>query len=145
MTKCNQCQQVKEENCFSKNQKRCKSCNNTNVKNYYANNPEYQLSLKMRAAESEKKCTEALKNFKLKYGCRFCDEKEPRCLQFHHFNPSEKKFQINGNGKRNIQSYKDEISKCEILCANCHIKVHANILHLETPRVFDLDQLIKTW
>jgi len=54
-------------------------------------------------------------------------------LTFHHRNPDEKIFSL-GNMSTNIKSVaelrdhiKDEIDKCDILCANCHVLEHSDI------------------
>jgi 5-methylcytosine-specific restriction endonuclease McrA len=50
-------------------------------------------------------------------------------LTFHHKNPKEKKFTISGvkTGKT-ITQIKDEISKCVILCVDCHREYEAGRL-----------------
>jgi len=58
--------------------------------------------------------------------CLRCGERDPRCLQFHHSRGSRKDFDMAnaawlGNSLERIFS---EIEKCEILCANCHLKEH---------------------
>ncbi len=49
-----------------------------------------------------------------------------KALQFHHRNPAEKEFELD---IRSICSRAEtvilaEASKCDLLCANCHIEVH---------------------
>lgn len=65
-------------------------------------------------------------------GCVVCGEKEPCCLHLHHLDPSTKehKFsQLVHNGQ--AQAFIREIAKgIVVLCANCHAKVHANIIAL---------------
>lgn len=66
-----------------------------------------------------------INNFKAEKGCSRCGESDPRVLQFHHSDPTEKDSKIS----RLIESAsKDrlwaEIAKCEVVCANCHIKIH---------------------
>lgn len=56
--------------------------------------------------------------------CFRCEESDYCCLDFHHtrdklFNLSKKSFQ----GKT-LDDVKKEITKCIILCANCHRKLH---------------------
>lgn len=58
--------------------------------------------------------------------CMYCEENEPRCLHFHHREPSEKKFNLSQATKYTLNQVKAEIEKCDLLCANCHAKVHAN-------------------
>jgi hypothetical protein len=45
-------------------------------------------------------------------------------LQFHHLDPSKKDFAISGVS-RSFDSMKNEVDKCKMLCANCHIETHA--------------------
>ena len=59
--------------------------------------------------------------------CNRCHETHPACLQFHHTDPKEKEASLaiairRGWGRKRLLS---EISKCEVLCANCHAKHHA--------------------
>lgn len=53
-------------------------------------------------------------------GCARCKNQDPRVLEFHHVRGG-KLFNIsqgeNAGWVRNIE----EIAKCEVLCANCHI------------------------
>lgn len=57
--------------------------------------------------------------------CDVCGESHPACLDFHHRNPVEKSFTIsNLSWKVSTEKLFDEIAKCDILCANCHRKLH---------------------
>ncbi|MEF8787340.1 MAG: hypothetical protein V5A45_15545 [Haloarculaceae archaeon] len=63
---------------------------------------------------------------KAESGCRRCGQTEVACLEYHHTNPELKEKAIgelitHGHGK---QSLREEMAKCEILCANCHRKEH---------------------
>jgi 5-methylcytosine-specific restriction endonuclease McrA len=58
--------------------------------------------------------------------CLLCDwNKFTQILQFHHINSKNKKHEIN---KLKIQGtltqLKEEISKCVLLCPNCHLEFH---------------------
>lgn len=57
--------------------------------------------------------------------CWLCNESDLVALDFHHINPDNKSFNISGNGlcKSKAKRYA-ELSKCALLCANCHRKVH---------------------
>ena len=65
-----------------------------------------------------------------KPGCKYCGEMEPVCLDFHHRDPSMKSFTIGKHtgSKYDLSKLREEIAKCDILCRNCHAKVHAGIL-----------------
>ena len=44
-------------------------------------------------------------------------------LTFHHRDPSKKEFQISGAMMR-LEKFLEEVKKCDLLCANCHIEHH---------------------
>lgn len=50
----------------------------------------------------------------------------PAGFQFHHIDPQYKKFEVNGNGLL-LKESREEIKKCKLLCACCHIIEHSNI------------------
>ena len=49
----------------------------------------------------------------------------PGSFQFHHKDPSNKGHQINGNKLLTADRW-NEVKKCELLCANCHMAEHSN-------------------
>jgi hypothetical protein len=62
---------------------------------------------------------------KAERGCSSCDESHPACLNFHHRDPELKLFEIGGGVvSRSKESIEREISKCIVLCSNCHDKLH---------------------
>ena len=60
---------------------------------------------------------------KIKFTCE-----ERSILQFHHLDPSQKEFalsDINFNALSfNMKMLKEEVNKCQLLCANCHAEQH---------------------
>lgn len=48
-------------------------------------------------------------------------------IEFHHIDPSTKEFNIGSKRIANVDKIRDEISKCVILCANCHREHHAGM------------------
>ncbi len=59
-------------------------------------------------------------------GCIKCGEKHPAALDFHHRDPSKKEITINGmlEGKYGPAKIDIEMQKCDVLCSNCHRKLH---------------------
>lgn len=59
-------------------------------------------------------------------------------LQFHHRDPTTKRFAISGRGlARAIATLREEAAKCVLLCANCHVEVelgHATLRRAEPDR-----------
>ena len=52
-------------------------------------------------------------------GCVDCGEPDPLVLEFDHL--GDKKFNIaKGLRNRSWQALRDEIAKCDVVCANCH-------------------------
>ena len=48
----------------------------------------------------------------------------PYVYDFHHKNPEEKEFTISEQMLVSTERFQKEISKCILLCANCHRKEH---------------------
>tara|TARA_Y100000310_G_scaffold91334_1_gene88685 strand:+ start:6001 stop:6831 length:831 start_codon:yes stop_codon:yes gene_type:complete len=63
-----------------------------------------------------------IKEFLLANPCIKCDEDNPVCLCFHHTDPSQKNCAVSELVDRgsSIERMNKEISKCNILCMNCH-------------------------
>jgi transposase-like protein len=85
--------------------------------------------IKRRVAASERKYRlyEYLQRIKAQARCKYCGENHPAVLQFHHRDPKEKEFDISTfiyhqrGGPARLEA---EIAKCDILCANCHLRYH---------------------
>ena len=55
----------------------------------------------------------------------------PVIMEFHHRDPEKKLFNISSPTKGSSQADLEvEIAKCDVLCANCHNLVTANVAHL---------------
>jgi hypothetical protein len=50
-----------------------------------------------------------------------------KALSFHHKDPAEKDFTLSDEGDRNLDILREEIKKCILLCANCHIEEHTRL------------------
>lgn len=89
---------------------------------YYERNKElYRLRQIERRARNKSIINEAKK-----LGCSRCKENHPACIDFHHIDESTKSFTIGDFMKVNcgIERLLAEISKCVLLCSNCHRKLH---------------------
>jgi len=54
-------------------------------------------------------------------------------LHFHHLDPSTKAFSIAHEGvTRAIDTMRQEVKKCVLLCARCHAEVEAGVATLPT-------------
>jgi len=136
MKKCYTCQQEKETVEFNKSKCRkdglnsiCKECSKKRSKQYYKENTEYHRKAVYR---NKQQYGEQLRGWisDLKSGgCCICGEKEICCLDFHHIDSKTKDFAISSL-VYNLSRKKlgNELTKCAIVCSNCHRKIHIGVL-----------------
>lgn len=48
-------------------------------------------------------------------------------LEFHHKNPKEKDFKLSVGNTMSWKEYKNEASKCILVCSNCHKEIHSKM------------------
>ncbi len=91
---------------------------------WYRQNAEYVKARKeARLDEIQKWFVE----YKSLLKCQQCGENDPIVLDFHHRDPKAKDLslaQAVHNGW-SIQRIFQEMQKCDILCANCHARLHS--------------------
>ena len=77
----------------------------------------------------QKRLQKWLFDYKSTLKCETCGMNHPATLQFHHKNPKLKDINV-GRAIKDLQWGKkrilEEISKCQVLCANCHFIHHWN-------------------
>lgn len=127
---CTSCKTPKPLTEFAKKLKsynsQCKTCKNNYTRSHYKENKLYYDNKKQNR-ESELK--EFIRSLKLK--CKNCPETHPACLHFHHLDPSVKEINMSSAAKSGWSRERilKEVSKCDILCANCHAKEHYDESH----------------
>jgi hypothetical protein len=84
-----------------------------------------RASVLARHARDKKAKRDWIVEYKSTRGCAKCPESDPRCLDFHHRDPSQKEFSMGNAVTLGVgwERLKAEAAKCEILCANCHRKI----------------------
>lgn len=67
-------------------------------------------------------------DYKANIGCEICGIKDYRVLDCHHKDMSDKKFNIADfyYYQFSMEKTREEITKCMIVCANCHRILHHN-------------------
>lgn len=109
--RCHDCNELLTvENSYSKTtgclQSKCKKCN--------------YVDRVQRLRDFKKRCVE-YKGGK----CIRCGYSEyVGALEFHHRDPKQKDFNIGNNRTAFTEYIKNELDKCDLLCANCHRTVH---------------------
>jgi hypothetical protein len=65
-------------------------------------------------------------NYREAQACGICGENHTACISFHHRDPSTKSYAVAEMPNRGCSIAKiiEEIEKCDVLCHNCHAKVH---------------------
>jgi hypothetical protein len=106
-------------------------------KGYYerwVRTPEGRAKKRAANARWRKSMQEWYHELKETLSCARCGFDRAPALQFHHREGGTKELNLGeviaqGWGKQRIL---DEVAKCEVLCANCHLIHHADERGLET-------------
>ena len=99
-----------------------------------AQNREYQKKwyLKNRKLQIERneatklKKLQWFKEYKSNLACVSCGENHPATLDFHHRDPETKERGVSAMvySGCSIENILEEAAKCDVLCSNCHRKLH---------------------
>lgn len=93
---------------------------------WHEKNPEKVRECRRRYTKEIRKY---VNNYKLSRGCSICGyNKCANALEFHH-EENDKEFNVGsmvGSGY-SLKMIKEEMDKCEVLCANCHRELHAKL------------------
>ena len=127
MKTCGRCQKEKELTEFAIHERGrqsfCKECNKIYTKEHYRRNKQYYTDRNRKRRDEWSEWWAEYKSF-LK--CSICPEDDPVCLEFHHRDPGGKDIELsravrNGWSKERILR---EAAKCDVICSNCHKKLH---------------------
>lgn len=124
MKTCNKCGDTKPLNEFAENkskpdgkQYQCRSCQSDYRREHYEKNKErVKAQIKLRKEEAKNYVWNVKKNS----SCVDCGETRTICLQFDHIE-NNKEFGLARSRDYGIDKIAEEIAKCEVVCANCHI------------------------
>lgn len=91
-------------------------------KKWYGENKGKQKALVL---DRKRRLRKWLWEYKKTLKCKLCPEDHPACLDFHHQTDDKlvdvANIESHGFGLKKLMA---EISKCEVLCSNCHRKLH---------------------
>lgn len=124
---CTSCKQEKNINEYSlnkgKHREKCKTCLQKYMKEHYEKNKQTYINY---SKVSNQNYYNWFKNLKSTLKCEKCGENHIATLDFHHTDPSQKEFEIGVAKWNKMAKHKllNEISKCIVLCSNCHRKLH---------------------
>ena len=133
MTKlCSKCGVVKDEEDFAKSKKKdgrqvwCRSCRKKYDRaRYYARDGVEKERQTVKNRRISQRNRDYVWQYRSTHPCVDCGEDDPVVLQFDHVR-GEKRFALAlACGHRySLETIQEEIEKCEIRCANCHLKRH---------------------
>lgn len=130
MKKCSRCNQEKDLSEFRANKTRknrlqtwCKVCESEYKKHLYEQDKDKYVA---KAQKQRKDKAEWLRELKQTLNCTRCGDSRWYVLDFHHRDKNEKDFCVQEMIHRNFSKKKIllEISKCDVVCANCHREIH---------------------
>ena len=95
-------------------------------KKYYQANKEYYIR---KAAEKKEAMRIWFNDLKSFLKCSNCPENNAICLDFHHRDPKKKEIGLSAVVQQGWSENRilKEIEKCDVLCSNCHKKLHAKL------------------
>ena len=121
---CPECAQILDKNKFSAKGTSCRECANKKSREYYEKVKKDAQWIRNRNARAKKDGLEKkLKAIKHMGGvCQDCKKSyPPPVFDFHHLDPSEKELNLGDIMRRkDFSTIEKELSKCVLLCANCH-------------------------
>ena len=128
---CNHCGEEKPIEEFNwrwkkmgKRQGTCRTCQKQQKKNWYEKNKETHIAnMYENRVRKQTDGREYVWNYLSTHPCVDCGESDPVVLEFDHVR-GEKRASLSRlirNG-HSIEVIEKEISKCEVVCANCHKK-----------------------
>lgn len=103
----------------------CRECNKIASREWYRKAENKQRIIK-KVTGYKKENRIQFNIYKSTLSCVQCGESHPSCLDFHHRDPTQKDFMLSDIRSRSLKSIQKEINKCDVLCANCHRKLHWN-------------------
>lgn len=132
MKECNRCHIVKEDSEFAFRNKDkgtlqpyCKECKKEIDKELYlSNHSNRQSKIRDRQNRTQSILKKYLTDIKKSSKCALCGEDRWWVLDFHHLR--DKRFEVSSLARRgcSLETFKEEIDKCIVVCANCHRDMH---------------------
>ena len=147
---CSRCNENMDIECFPIKNKRfgqrlskCRDCKREYDREYWQKTKLRRTKIKN---ENRSNCIRRNYTFVLDYlkknPCVHCGETDPIVLTFDHINPEEKTECISQMAcwAMSIVNIEKEITKCRILCANCHFRHTAKQRNYMTYRILNEEQ-----
>lgn len=148
---CNKCLIEKNENDFTKDASSkdgyycmCRLCKRTITNLRRTENSVVKQKSNQYNKERRHARRHVINAIKTSFGCMKCSENtHPGVLEFHHLDNMSKEMDVSTSKMIGIDRLVNEITKCVCLCANCHRKVHMNVLNISDITTITIEQINK--
>lgn len=95
----------------------CRECGKISTRKYYKNNKTQYLQRNLQAYKKRRNFIHQAKS----KPCADCGIQYPYyVMDFDHREDEVKMHQLNQAARLKMKTIKDEIAKCDVVCANCH-------------------------
>lgn len=101
---------------------RCRECLGKYEREYWSKHPDRAVNHRHKKKNRNRTFHDFVSEYLLTHPCETCGETDIVVLDFDHLDPSTKKYAISTaswNGV-SLDSIRQEMSKCRVLCSNCH-------------------------
>ena len=128
LKRCAGCKEEKPIKMFDRRRKgkparrhKCRLCRNAEWVEQYSTNDKFREYNLKRTQASRAKNSHYIHEYKLKHPCIQCGETDPVVLEFDHRDRDTKCFSVSyAASHKTFRVLKEEMDKCDVLCANCH-------------------------
>jgi hypothetical protein len=106
-----------------KRHSRCRACLRQNSRRHYQGNKRAYLKRNQKNNPLQRNTNRLfVMQFLLEHPCVRCGQSDPVLLEFNHIDPATKTANVCDviHSRASLTRVRDEIGKCEVLCANCH-------------------------
>jgi hypothetical protein len=102
----------------------CRECRKIENDQWYQRHKEEHLeNVRARKGENRNSARDFVWDYLSQHPCEICGEWDPTVLEFHHLYGKDKAVSKMIAEGISIEKIKEEISKCQVLCCNCHRRV----------------------
>lgn len=142
MKTCSMCTEAKDLSEFNRKgsgyQSRCRLCNKISTKAHYkANKAHYRRKIRERDDRVLAENIRRIYNYLAEHPCVDCGESDRLVLQFDHLRDKHMAVSTMLRHGYAWPKIEDEISKCEVRCANCHTRRTAQQFGWAKARLHD--------
>jgi hypothetical protein len=127
MKECSRCKTSKDFVLFPKRSKSkdglhawCTPCNTAYARDRYIASPDERNRKKKNQKSVVEKSRKFIYEYLQNHPCIVCGESDPIVLEFDHREPSKKESNVSELLKFSVNKVRQEVAKCDVMCANCH-------------------------